>query len=1032
MLHSAVIRSMPKPPKKKEEEGPVSLDDDGDSVEDSEEEEGLDEGHHDGGGGGQHADPSIKWLDENACLYCCGEWSPTAKLIGARHMPSTDDLKTIIVHMATIPNNPKTMLASCELLLFLLTEAPKIVIEARARYVWSCGILNLLIRGLHTFRKDISLVIFCLKCMSKILHHCPEGCVDTVLHSMLPDDILQLTVDYKSSVAKFGPIHAYCASCIDALCHHGGEEGRRRFGRRGVDAILSAFRSPAPTEELVRCLCQGLASICNDKKNSRCVFQPVKMTHGEKGKNKNKNKNKKNKKGRKRKKAVTTFSRGPSYFPVTVCRLFVSRDVRNNVEMLYRMIHMCNCVLLSAWIRPPTPKQLREAEQRAEKKREEEEEKDDEEEEGGGGEEEKEEEKDEEEWSDVYEGVALEDLGEAVMAIMKKWEHANLDTRCVQLLQTIGQVGSDDVRAKLSSAGLPQLLTSEFLEGVDTLPKDGCSNLLNAIRATTRGDIAVGECQQLLQSGMLEAILHVMGRHEKTANVQTAALNMVEHLGMLPATRWCVFDIGMDQSIVMALSNHSSDRSTVISVLKSLNRLSRLPTTQDEVDAANRVYEKERGLAQEKEEKKEEEEFAVVEEERRKKEEADFWDVDKKDEKEKKEEKKKEEEEKEEEVKKDEEATPATLVTKNVLPAERLFRRDLMTNIRTSMEKHRMDDGVIITTFQFLSSVLVAVGDKGRKTSLAKPSYDDDDVNGSATCQESFLTKSIMKTIPLILGIMRSNKNNARVLSASGYFLRTMSLSTNKLHDECVESGAPDIMLAAFLNDHHVKDSHSLPGILAGLSTFLSKEEIPRKGKKLSPMLLVFAGHSELNKSGDGLIDDCPTGFERVLETCCERHGKHSEVVVRSLELMSILLARIPTQILDHEHRAWIRGTVLRVVIYVLSLHPNDSCLLAAACQVVCGCMGTPKVSLQLMHNGLAKQLLDGLALHGKFNPNVVHGVCRVVYGLASSRTTRQILIQKFDGLKSTIKNLFGMWAGSNNKVKRWGKDCIGKLSLPC
>ena len=451
--------------------------------------------------------------------------------------------------------------------------------------------------------------------------------------------------------------------------------------------------------------------------------------------------------------------------------------------------------------------------------------------------------------------MALEDLGEAVMAIMKKWEHANLDTRCVQLLQTIGQVGSDDVRAKLSSAGLPQLLTSEFLEGVDTLPKDGCSNLLNAIRATTRGDIAVGECQQLLQSGMLEAIQHVMERHEKTANVQTAALNMVEHLGMLPATRWCVFDIGMDQSIVTALSNHSSDRSTVISVLKSLNRLSRLPTTQDEVDAANRVYEKERGLAQEKEEKKEEEEFAVVEEERRKKEEADFWDVDKKDEKEKKEEKKKEEEEKEEEVKKDEEATPATLVTKNVLPAERLFRRDLMTNIRTSMEKHRMDDGVIITTFQFLSSVLVAVGDKGRKTSLAKPSYDDDDVNGSATCQESFLTKSIMKTIPLILGIMRSNKNNARVLSASGYFLRTMSLSTNKLHDECVESGAPDIMLAAFLNDHHVKDSHSLPGILAGLSTFLSKEEIPRKGKKLSPMLLVFAGHSELNKSGDGLID---------------------------------------------------------------------------------------------------------------------------------------------------------------------------------
>ena len=135
-------------------------------------------------------------------------------------------------------------------------------------------------------------------------------------------------------------------------------------------------------------------------------------------------------------------------------RLFINRDVRNNVEMLYRLIHCCNCILLSAWTPPPPTA------------------------EGESNEpEEKEEEKEEEEehnnkrhrWVSVYANVALEHLGEAVMAVMSKFEHANLDTRCVQLLQTIGTVGSDDVRAKLSVAGLPQLLTDEFMEGIETL-----------------------------------------------------------------------------------------------------------------------------------------------------------------------------------------------------------------------------------------------------------------------------------------------------------------------------------------------------------------------------------------------------------------------------------------------------------------------------------------------------------------------------------------------------------------------------------
>ena len=189
-------------------------------------------------------------------------------------MPSTDDLRLVIVHMATLPTNPKTTQAACHLLLFLLTEAPKYVLAARAHFVWRAGGLTLLLQAAHTFRKDIDLIVICLQCMSSILNNCSDACIDTIAHSSLPEHLLTFTVDYKPTVARFNQIQAYCASCIDALCNHGGKLGRERFGRRGVDAILSAFRSPALNEELVRCLCQGLSSICNDKINSRCVFQP--------------------------------------------------------------------------------------------------------------------------------------------------------------------------------------------------------------------------------------------------------------------------------------------------------------------------------------------------------------------------------------------------------------------------------------------------------------------------------------------------------------------------------------------------------------------------------------------------------------------------------------------------------------------------------------------------------------------------------------------------------------------------------------
>ena len=61
------------------------------------------------------------------------------------------------------------------LLHYLLTEAPRAVIQARSHYVWRAGGLILLLQATHTFRKHIDMVVLCLKCMSRVLNTCPEG-----------------------------------------------------------------------------------------------------------------------------------------------------------------------------------------------------------------------------------------------------------------------------------------------------------------------------------------------------------------------------------------------------------------------------------------------------------------------------------------------------------------------------------------------------------------------------------------------------------------------------------------------------------------------------------------------------------------------------------------------------------------------------------------------------------------------------------------------------------------------------------------
>ena len=64
-----------------------------------------------------------------------------------------------------------------------------------------------------------------------------------------------------------------------------------------------------------------------------------------------------------------------------------------------------------------------------------------------------------------------------------------------------------------------------------------------------------------------------------------------------------------------------------------------------------------------------------------------------------------------------------------------------------------------------------------------------------------------------------------------------------------------------------------------------------------------------------------------------------------------------------------------RIFIYLFSI---TQVLLAFGCQVLASCMGTPKMALQLLHNGMAKQIVAGLEKHGS---KVSCGdVCRGAY----------------------------------------------------
>ena len=183
----------------------------------------------------------------------------------------------------------------------------------------------------------------------------------------------------------------------------------------------------------------------------------------------------------------------------------------------------------------------------------------------------------------------------------------------------------------------------------------------------------------------------------------------------------------------LALHNHSNDRSTVISVLKSLQKMVQLPTSQGEVDAALAVFAKEREAAlllYEEEQLQQHQDKLEQQRLQAEKESEEFWNVDHP--AEKKEEHKQEEEEQEQAS-----AADDGFQFKPMLPAARLFSHDsFLAYLTVALEQNDKDDGVVCAVFEFLFDVLVSLRGIMLPAAAGKGYVDHDNVERGPCCED--------------------------------------------------------------------------------------------------------------------------------------------------------------------------------------------------------------------------------------------------------------------------------------------------------
>ena len=974
-LWAAMASCMPPPPAPIAKRGIVlESDSDGDS-----EADGDSDGDHDADSDGdadqKSGDSLIKWVREECMIFVCGPFAPLATLNAARDMPTSDDLRTAVVYMSTCAKNAHVSLAACRLLQFLITRGPRDILAARADFMWRSGMLETLLQTTKTFRRDVDHVELALRVFAAVLERCPKACADIGLAWDLVE-IINFSHDYKAAVKRFGPIQALVCSIVCSLSAHGGRAVQVRLGGAAVDAVLGALRAPAPTEELVRCICQGLAALAQEPNNARLIFQPptpptpgvhaADAGGGHRG-------------GGNAIRGKPTFKRGPSWFPRTICGLLRAREVRNDVEILYRLVHCCNSVLLCAAVAGKN------------------------------------------EGEDIFAGVSLGELGEAIMQLMARWEHANLDTRCVQLLQTIGRVGDNEVRLALAVAGLPKLLSEEFRSAVDVLPSDGLSNLLNAIVSTTRGEIAQSECRILVQDGMIPALAVAMDRFPSAPQAQSACIRTLEHLCILPATRWSIFDAGIHVKIITAVANNAIDSTLVVSAARALVRIVAPALTFEEKTAekefmaaehaaAVEIANAEAKLLEEKEQAAEAE--AAVE--AAAKASASFWEGD--------------EaataaeaattraeavaEGKEKEKEKEKQAALRLHIEAPKSAPVRLLDADLVPQLLNSLQLQAKDSGVVIGVFDLLASVLHSAVTSDSTSSHLR--------GGDAATDEEVVTKLYLrsKVAEEVVRNMGKNAKNAKILGAAGHLLRRMCECSKRLYESTVLANAPAILLDALHVDLHCSSAGFLSGAASALAAFVHRdgENSTSRRKQLSTLMLNIIG-----PEGSGL--------SRIIEKCVEAHLASAAVLTATLGLILEVLLKTGKTVL--ETAPSLRGKLIDIVYRCLKAHPNVAEVAAVSIQVAATLVNDAKTGLQLFHAGVAALVMDAFDAHSSSSAGVVHGTCKLVYLLASSRTVRQMLKSTFKGIRNNISAGFAAHCATSRKVKKWGKDAMGKLALP-
>ena len=959
-LWTAIENCMPPPPAPIEKEG-IKLESDSDEESEPEDEDEHENLLVESKKSSEGKDSLIKWIKEGCRIFVCGPFKPLAIIEAARDMPTSDDLRTAAIYMSAYSNNPHVCRASCHLLLFLVSRGPREILVARADYAWRSGIIELLIQATKRFRRDIDHVELALRVVANVLQKCPKACVD-IGTSWNPIKIISYSQDYKSSVKKFGGIQAMLCSIICSLSMHGGTCVRVRLGEAAVDAVLGALRAPAPTEELVRCICQGLAALSQEPGNARLIFQPKDevLMHEQKSYQK---------KGMKKKN-----TRGPSWLPRTIVGLFRAREVRNNVEILYRLIHCCNSVLLCAAVAGKS------------------------------------------ESVDVFEGVALGELGKAVMQLMARWEHVQLDTRCVQLLQTIGRVGDNEVRVALASAGLPKLLSEEFRSAVDTLPCDGISNLLNAIISTTRGGIQESECRVLLHDGILPAISTSMDRFPVASQTQTACINALSHLCILAETKWHIYRTSMHKQIISAMRNNGSDSTLVSSASKALIRLVQSASTLEERSAEKEFMELQFqatvAIAREemeiKMEKAQAEAAKAAEEAAVKVSEA-FWEG-----------KEVVAEETDEEARKDAASIDTSLrVPKPDSAILRLLKSNALSQALACLKLQNRDTTVIVEIFNFLRILLVSSAVQiefcGEGIQIDKDVATDKEILTKAYLEE--------KVAENVVQILLKNGKNSLIMGAGGCLLRSMCCSTKELYESTILANAHNIMLEATMSDQHCSSQKFLLGVMGALSEYILR------GVTDSGSTKKRANSQKIPKFVLDIVGKEASVLMHIIEKCVEAHLKEPEVLTVSLDLVAQILNVANKYIFESVPS--LRGKLIDLVHRSLNAHQSSASVASASIQVAATLVHDAKTGLQMFHVGVCHLVIDAFDKYAQSSADIVHGTCKLVYILASSRTVRQMLKANFKGIRNKLSEGFAIHCHSSKKVKKWGKDAMNKLALP-